>query len=151
MNMPPSPADKPSLDASHLEDLKQAASKMPYAERCVQAKAAGFDGVEIHAANGYLINQFLDSKTNHRTDQYGGSVENRFRFLKEIVEAVLCAVPIAGLVAQRLAQPGERVNPVALFRAIDGVAADDAVFVADGGDFVATAAYTLRPRAPRGA
>jgi N-ethylmaleimide reductase len=53
-----------------------------------QAKRAGFDGVEIHGANGYLVDEFLQSKSNHRTDQYGGSIENRFRFLQEVVEAV---------------------------------------------------------------
>jgi N-ethylmaleimide reductase len=53
------------------------------------AKAAGFDGVEIHAANGYLIDQFLKSKSNVRTDTYGGSAANRVRFLGEVVEAVL--------------------------------------------------------------
>ena len=52
------------------------------------AKEAGFDGVEIHAANGYLPNQFLEDGTNQRTDHYGGSVENRSRFVLEIVEAV---------------------------------------------------------------
>lgn len=52
------------------------------------AKAAGFDGVEVHGANGYLIDQFLQSKTNHRTDHYGGSVENRYRLLREILDAV---------------------------------------------------------------
>jgi N-ethylmaleimide reductase len=62
-----------------VEDYRQAAER---------AKKAGFDGVEIHAANGYLIDEFLQSKTNHRTDEYGGSVENRYRFLKEVVEAV---------------------------------------------------------------
>jgi len=61
--------------------------------------------VEIHAANGYLINQFLDSKTNHRTDRYGGSVENRYRFLKEIVEAILTVWP-ANRVAVRLSPNG---------------------------------------------
>ena len=55
------------------------------------AQRAGFDGVEIHAANGYLIDQFLKDKTNQRTDRYGGSVENRTRFLKEVVEAVVDA------------------------------------------------------------
>jgi N-ethylmaleimide reductase len=50
---------------------------------------AGFDGIEIHSANGYLIDQFLQSKTNKRADQYGGSMENRFRFLKEIVQGVV--------------------------------------------------------------
>lgn len=53
------------------------------------AKQAGFDGVEIHAANGYLIDQFLKDKTNQRDDEYGGSLENRMRFLNEIVDAVL--------------------------------------------------------------
>ena len=53
------------------------------------AKRAGFDGVEIHGANGYLIDQFLRDGTNVRTDAYGGSIENRARFLKEIVEAVI--------------------------------------------------------------
>ena len=52
------------------------------------AKRAGFDGVEIHAANGYLLEQFLRSKTNHRTDQYGGNVANRVRLALEVAEAV---------------------------------------------------------------
>lgn len=64
--------------AQVVEDYRRAAD---------QAKRAGFDGVEIHAANGYLIDEFLQSKTNHREDRYGGSVANRFRFLREVVEA----------------------------------------------------------------
>lgn len=52
------------------------------------AQRAGFDGVEIHAANGYLIDQFLQDSTNHRSDRYGGTVENRARFLLEITDAV---------------------------------------------------------------
>jgi 2,4-dienoyl-CoA reductase-like NADH-dependent reductase (Old Yellow Enzyme family) len=52
------------------------------------AKDAGFDGVEIHGANGYLLNQFLSPASNHRTDCYGGSVENRARLLLEVVDAV---------------------------------------------------------------
>lgn len=59
-----------------------------YQEAARKAKEAGFDGVEIHSANGYLIDEFLQSKTNHRTDEYGGSKENRTRFLTEIVGAV---------------------------------------------------------------
>lgn len=59
-----------------------------YRRAAERAKSAGFDGVELHAANGYLIDEFLQSKTNHRTDRYGGSVENRYRFLNEIVISV---------------------------------------------------------------
>ncbi|WP_027059794.1 alkene reductase [Mesorhizobium loti] len=55
-------------------------------------EVAGFDGVEIHGANGYLIDQFLRSGTNHRTDNYGGSIENRTRLLFEVVDAVTAAI-----------------------------------------------------------
>jgi N-ethylmaleimide reductase len=67
-----------------VEDYRRAAER---------AMKAGFDGVEIHAANGYLIDQFLQSKTNHRTDRYGGTLENRFRFLDEILRAILTVCP----------------------------------------------------------
>jgi N-ethylmaleimide reductase len=63
-----------------------------YAEAARNAIESGFDGVEIHAANGYLINQFMSVHANTRTDAYGGSVQNRLRFLREIVEAVAAAV-----------------------------------------------------------
>src|SRR5690349_14891742 len=67
--------------------------EMPYLVRQYvrgsrNALEAGFDGVEVHAANGYLLDQFLESGTNKRTDAYGGSVENRVRLLLEVVEAV---------------------------------------------------------------
>lgn len=78
-----------------VADFKQAAQN---------AKAAGFDGVEIHAANGYLIDQFLRDGSNIRTDAYGGSIENRARFLKEVVEAV---IPVFG--AERV---GVRLAPI---------------------------------------
>ena len=79
-----------------VEDYRQAAAN---------AKQAGFDGVEIHGANGYLIDEFLQTKTNHRTDKYGGSLENRFRFLQEIVESIL-TVWDAGRVGVRLSPNG---------------------------------------------
>lgn len=60
-----------------------------YREAAINAKEAGFDGVEIHGANGYLLDQFLQDGTNLRSDQYGGSLENRMRFPLEVVEAVL--------------------------------------------------------------
>lgn len=63
-----------------------------FAEAARFAIRAGFDGVEIHGANGYLIDQFLKNGSNTRTDQYGGSVDNRARFLLQVVEAVTQAV-----------------------------------------------------------
>lgn len=59
-----------------------------YAQAARNAKQAGFDGVEVHAANGYLLEQFLQSHTNQRTDQYGGSIENRARLSLEVTAAV---------------------------------------------------------------
>jgi N-ethylmaleimide reductase len=79
-----------------IEDYRRAATR---------AASAGFDGVEIHAANGYLIDQFLQSKTNQRTDRYGGTLENRYRFLDEIVRAVLSVLP-PGRVGVHLAPNG---------------------------------------------
>ena len=63
-----------------------------YAQGARNALAAGFDGVEVHGANGYLIDQFLRDGTNKRTDAYGGGIENRMRFLLEVVDAVTAAV-----------------------------------------------------------
>ena len=71
------------------------------------AREAGFDGVEVHGANGYLIDQFLQSKTNHRTDSYGGSIENRYRFLKDVLAAVTKVFP-----AERV---GVRLSPNGAF------------------------------------
>lgn len=60
-----------------------------YRNAAVKAKQAGFDGVEIHAANGYLIDQFLRDGSNQRSDEYGGTVENRMRFLNQVLDATL--------------------------------------------------------------
>jgi 2,4-dienoyl-CoA reductase-like NADH-dependent reductase (Old Yellow Enzyme family) len=77
-----------ALEASEIprivEDYRRAAKR---------AKEAGFDGVELHGANGYLIDTFLQSKTNHRADEYGGSIENRYRFLQEVIEGVISVWP----------------------------------------------------------
>ncbi len=74
-----------------------------YAQGARNALAAGFDGVEVHGANGYLIDQFLRDGSNKRTDQYGGSIENRTRFLLEVIDAVTA---VAG--AERT---GARISP----------------------------------------
>lgn len=76
-----------------------------YAEATRLAQKAGFDGVEIHGANGYLIDQFLRDGTNHRTDGYGGSVDNRALFLLEVTEAVVGAWQ-PGRVGVRLSPTG---------------------------------------------
>jgi N-ethylmaleimide reductase len=60
-----------------------------FRQAAINARKAGFDGVEVHGANGYLIEQFLQSRSNLRTDQYGGSIDNRARFLREIMQAVI--------------------------------------------------------------
>lgn len=72
--------------AMSLSDIKQTIED--YKAATLRARAAGFDGVEIHGANSYLIDQFLRDGANQRTDEYGGSIENRARFLLEVVEAV---------------------------------------------------------------
>ena len=63
-----------------------------YAQAAQNALDAGFDGVEIHAANGYLVNQFISAHANQRTDEYGGSLQKRLRFLREVVRAVAAVV-----------------------------------------------------------
>ncbi|MCG9543077.1 alkene reductase [Vibrio sp. Isolate33] len=72
------------------EDIKEVVEQ--YRQAALNAIEAGFDGIELHAANGYLINQFIDSEANNRTDEYGGSTENRLRFLGEVVEAMVEAI-----------------------------------------------------------
>ncbi|CUI62185.1 MULTISPECIES: alkene reductase [Achromobacter] len=70
-----------------LETAEVAGVLEAYRHGAKMAQEAGFDGVEVHAANGYLLDQFLQDSTNHRTDQYGGSLENRARLLLEVVDA----------------------------------------------------------------
>ncbi|MDP3776033.1 alkene reductase [Methylotenera sp.] len=88
-----------ALDANELSSIVA-----DYVHATKSALAAGFDGVEIHAANGYLLDQFLRDGTNQRTDQYGGSFENRARFLLEVTKAV---VDVAGS-----DKVGVRISPV---------------------------------------
>ena len=73
-----------ALETEEIAEIVEA-----YRHGAENAKAAGFDGVEIHGANGYLLDQFLQSSTNHRNDQYGGSVENRARLLLEVTDAAI--------------------------------------------------------------
>lgn len=72
-----------ALTTAEVKELVQL-----YAQAARNALDAGFDGVELHCANGYLVNQFISAHTNRRTDEYGGSLQNRLRFLHEVVQAV---------------------------------------------------------------
>ncbi|MFC6990994.1 NADH:flavin oxidoreductase [Haladaptatus sp. GCM10025707] len=75
-----------------------------FAASAERATAAGFDGVEIHSANGYLLNTFLSAEYNEREDGYGGSAENRVRLTREVIEAVQNATPEDFVVGVRLSQ-----------------------------------------------
>ena len=90
--------------AATLDDIKRAQDE--YADAATNALRAGFDGVQIHGANGYLIDQFLRDNTNLRDDDYGGSPENRIRFMREVVARVIDAVG-AGRTSIRLSPNGE--------------------------------------------
>ncbi len=112
---------KPYAEARSLETSEIPRVVSDYVHAAKNAIAAGFDGVQIHGANGYLIDQFLRDNSNFRTDQYGGSIENRIRLLREVTQAVVDAVG-AERTSVRLSPNGETQgaddsNPVALFTA----------------------------------
>ena len=73
-----------ALETAEVKELVK-----DYRKAALRAKEAGFDGVELHGANGYLVDQFLQDGTNHRTDEYGGSMENRVRFMMEVLETMV--------------------------------------------------------------
>lgn len=83
-------AEKPNVRAMTPQDIAEIVSA--FATAAARAQAAGFDGVQLHGAHGYLINQFLSPLTNQRQDNYGGSLENRTHFLNEVYQAVREAV-----------------------------------------------------------
>ena len=103
-----------ALDLSELPGIVAA-----YRQGAENAQAAGFDGVEIHGANGYLLDQFLQSQTNQRTDEYGGPVENRARLMLEVADACI-SVWGKDRVAMHLAPRGDAhsmgdADPLATF------------------------------------
>lgn len=86
-----------------------------FVETAKGAVAAGFDGIEIHGAHGYLISQFLSSYSNQRTDVYGGSVENRYRFAHEVIQAVRPVVPEKNLITFRISNWGVADPEISLY------------------------------------
>ena len=103
-----------ALDLAEIPGIIEA-----YRKGAENAKLAGFDGVEIHGANGYLLDQFLQTETNHRTDDYGGSLENRARLMLEVTDAVI-SVWGADRVGMHLAPRGDAhdmgdANPLETF------------------------------------
>jgi N-ethylmaleimide reductase len=108
------PSPHKALELSEIAGIVE-----DYRKAARQAQAAGFDGIELHAANGYLIDQFLQDGSNKRTDAYGGSIENRARLLLDVVEA-LVSVWGGDRVAVRIGPNGRwngmsDSNPQALF------------------------------------
>ena len=101
-----------ALDASEIRRLVAT-----YAEAAENAMAAGFDGIELHGGNGYLIDQFLRRITNRRSDRYGGSIEDRARFALEVVDAVAARIG-AGRIAIRL-------SPAAYFGLMEHTPGDE--------------------------
>jgi len=103
----PSPESMSQFDIEHVIT--------GFVETAKGAVEAGFNGIEIHGAHGYLINQFLSSYSNNRTDTYGGSVENRCRFSTEIIQAVKKAIPDNKLLMFRISNWGIADMEVSLF------------------------------------
>ncbi len=81
------PSTPRALSTGEVKELVQL-----YVQAARNALEAGFDGIEVHCANGYLVNQFISAHTNTRTDEYGGSPQNRLRFLREIAQAISDAI-----------------------------------------------------------
>lgn len=104
----------PLAEVMNVEDITEAVEE--YAHCAKLAISAGFDGVELHAANGYLLDQFINPLSNRREDQFGGSVNNRLRFVRNVAEAVVAAVGKE--------RTGMRISPYGVFNdlgAFEGV------------------------------
>lgn len=114
-----------ALDAAGLSRVRRA-----FAEAAKRAARLGIDGIEVHAAHGYLLHEFLSPLSNHRTDEYGGSLENRMRFPLEIFEAVRAAFPADRPVGIRVSAKDwveggwEVADTVAFAKALKGLGVD---------------------------
>ena len=103
----------PVPDAMSLFDIEHIITG--FVETAKGAVEAGFDGIEIHCAHGFLLSQFLSSYSNLRTDNYGGSVENRYRFIHEVIQAVSSIIPNDRLLTARISNWGIADMEISLF------------------------------------
>ena len=124
--MKPHPVPQAMTEA----DIK--ATIAEFVQAAKNAVAAGFDGIELHSANGYLLEQFIRPNSNQRTDRYGGSIENRARFVLEVAEAVIGAIG-----KDRV---GIRLSPFGVFN-------DMPLYDGDGSGLHLSGATAQRPRA----
>jgi len=132
------------LSAGEIDDIIAG-----FATAAVRAQEAGFDGVEIHAANGYLLDQFLTVYTNQRTDMYGGPVANRIRLTAEVAEAIVAATPAEFVVGVRLSQtkvndfeyrwPGGAYDAEVIFSGLAATGIDYLHIASEGRDWLETA------------
>lgn len=112
---------KPHPVPLEMSEQDIAAAIQEYATACKNARSAGFDGIELHGANGYLIDQFLNTASNRRTDRWGGSLENRIRFAVEVAHAAAAAIG-----AERV---GMRISPYGVFNGMAPDAETDALYL----------------------
>jgi 2,4-dienoyl-CoA reductase-like NADH-dependent reductase (Old Yellow Enzyme family) len=132
-----------ALDARGIDEVVAG-----FVAAAVRAREAGFDGVEVHGANGYLLDQFLTTYTNLRDDEYGGSADNRIRLTARVVTEIRVAVPDA-IVGVRLSQtkvndvvyrwPGGAGEAEVVFGAVAGAGADYVHVASEGRDWLSTA------------
>lgn len=104
--------DSKQIREATLNDIKQVIKD--FTDAAIRASDAGWDGIELHAAHGYLLHQFLSTETNKRKDEWGGSLENRLRILFALIKEIRLAVPIGFVIGIRLS-PEDRGN----FKGID--------------------------------
>ncbi|MFN3006580.1 NADH:flavin oxidoreductase [Mycolicibacterium wolinskyi] len=123
-----------------------------FGDAAVRAQAAGFDGVEVHAANGYLLDQFLTVYTNTRDDEYGGGVANRIKLAARVLSEIRNRVAEGFLVGVRLSQtkvndftyrwPGGAADAEIIFATLAGTGADYLHIASEGRDFIDTARFS---------
>jgi len=137
----------PTPEAMSQDDID--AAVRGFVDSAARAREAGFDGVEVHAANGYLLDQFLTAYTNERDDSYGGPVENRVRLTAEVVAAIRAEVGAEFCVGVRLSQtkvndfvhrwPGGAYDARVIFAALAEAGATYLHIASEGRDWIETA------------